>query len=258
MLRAVSVANRWAGALLVAMALQPLPVHAAEVLVAVAANFVAPLNALESEFEAGSGHTLKTAIGSTGKLYAQVVKGAPFDVMLAADEARPRRLEAEGHAVAGSRFTYAVGRLALWSRDANRIGADGSAALKAGDIRRVAMANPDLAPYGLAALQTLQSLGLATVLADRIVMGENIGQVFAMVGTGNADLGFVAMSSLLSATPSAGGSYWMVPAHLHDPIRQDAVLLRHGAQNSAAVAFLNFLKSPRARATMARHGYGTE
>jgi molybdate transport system substrate-binding protein len=247
------------GCLLAALLLAlPAPANAAQALVAVAANFAVPLETLRATFERDSGHRLSVAIGSTGKLYAQIVHGAPFDVMLAADRERPRRLEAEGHAVAGSRLTYALGRLALWSRDVGRIGADGAAVLRAGKFRRLAMANPDLAPYGAAARQALMALGLYDALRSRIVLGENIGQTFAMVATGNAELGFVALSSLREPDNAAGGSHWLVPAEFHEPIRQDAVLLVHGADNPAAQAFLAYLKSPAAQPLIVRFGYGVE
>lgn len=246
------------GLAMAAVLMSAWPAAAATVLVAVAANFAVPLQSLQIEFERASGHELKIAIGSTGKLYAQIVKGAPFDVMLAADQERPQRLEAEGHAVAGSRFTYATGRLALWSRDRRLFGENGYRALTQGRFRRLAMANPKLAPYGLAAQQTLEALGYAKRFADRIVLAENIGQAFAMVNTGNAELGFVAMSSLLSSKAPVGGSRWPVPARLYSPIRQDAVLLRHGADSEAAIAFMSFLASPGVRSTIARFGYGSE
>lgn len=231
--------------------------HAAETaLVAVAANFSDAMAQLEPAFEAESGHALTVTTGSTGKLYAQIVHGAPFDVLLAADRARPAKLEAEGHAVAGSRFTYAVGRLVLWSPDPARVAPGGIVALEEGAFRALAIANPDLAPYGQAARETLAALGLEDALRNRIVMGENVGQAFALVATGNAELGFVALSSLRHARTNRAGSRWDVPADLHAPIRQDAVLLVRARENPTARAFLKFLRSDAARATIARLGYG--
>lgn len=234
------------------------PAAAETALIAVAANFAVPLDALRPDFERAYGHELKIAIGSTGKLYAQIVKGAPFDVMLAADQARPRKLEREGHVVSGSRFTYATGRLALWSRNANLAGDDVAAVLREAKFRRLAMANPELAPYGLAARQTLEALRMGGRFKDKIVMAENIGQTFAMVSTGNAEAGFVALSSLLTPGVRITGRHWPVPPRLHQPIRQDAVLLRHGDGNPAAIDFLAFLKTPKAGAVIARFGYGTD
>jgi molybdate transport system substrate-binding protein len=244
--------------LTVASPLAPSPAHADEALVAVAANFAEVVEKLEAMFEASSGHTLTTTTGSTGKLYAQITKGAPFDVLLAADQARPAKLEAGGFAVAGSRFTYAVGRLSLWSPDPERIGADGLATLRAADFDHLAIANPDLAPYGRAARQMLTSFALWDALAPRIVMGENVGQTFSMVATGNAELGLVAKSYAISARNQQPGSRWDVPADAHDPIRQDAVLLQADADNAAAAAFLAFLHSDEARAAIESFGYVVE
>jgi molybdate transport system substrate-binding protein len=234
------------------------PAAAEEAVVAVAANFAEVVERLEERYERGSGHTLTVVVGSTGKLYAQIAHGAPFDVLLAADQARPRRLEAEGLAVAGSRFTYATGRLALWSREPGRVGGDGAATLRQGELRLLAIANPALAPYGEAARQTLESLGLWEQLEDRLVMGETVGQAYALVASGNAELGFVALSYLRSPRHPAAGNRWEVPARLHAPIRQDAVLLAHAAGNPAARGFLAFLRGDGARAIVESYGYGVE
>ena len=227
-------------------------------LIAVAANFAEIAGALEEAFEGQSPHDVTVTTGSTGKLYAQIVKGAPFDVFLSADRARAARLEDEGHAVAGSRFTYAVGRLTLWSAHEDRISDNGPAVLGEDDFRALAIANPELAPYGLAARQTLENLGLLDAVSDRIVMGENIGQAFSMVATGNAELGFIALSYVMSPRNETPGSWWAVPADLHDPIRQDAVLTARGAENAAARAFLDFLKSDEAGELIERYGYAIE
>lgn len=229
-----------------------------EAVVAVAANFSEVAERLAKDFERESGHKLTFVAGSTGKLHAQIVNGAPFDAFLAADQESPGRLEKEGLAVAGSRFTYATGRLTLWSREPGRVGRDGAATLRQGKFRLLAMANPALAPYGAAAKQTLESLDLWASVKDRIVMGETIGQAHALVASGNAELGFVALSSVLSPRNEIKGSRWDVPAHLHAPIRQDAVLLARSAGNAAARGFLGFLRSAKAKPLMATYGYGVE
>lgn len=229
-----------------------------EAVVAGAANFMEVAERLEADFERASGHTLTFVAGSTGKLYAQIAHGAPFDAFLSADRERPERLEKEGLAVAGSRFTYATGRLTLWSSEPGRVGSDGAATLRRGDFRRLAIANPDLAPYGAAARQTLENLGLWERFEGRIVMGQTIGQAHAMVASGNAELGFVALSSVLSPRNETEGSRWDVPPRLHAPIHQDAVLLAKGAGNPAARGFLDFLRSEKAKSVIRSHGYRTE
>lgn len=228
-------------------------VRAQEATVAIAANFAEPMAKLQALFEQQSGHELRLVVGSTGKLYAQITQGAPFDVLLAADRERPERLQAEGFAVADSRFTYALGRLTLWSADPGLI--EGEKALRAGTFRHLAIANPKLAPYGLAAKQTLEALGLWQDLRPKVVQGENVGQTFQMVLTGNAELGLVALSYVTSERNATPGSRWDVPADLHEPIRQDAVLLQRGADNPAARAFLAFLRQPEAQAVIERFGY---
>lgn len=232
-------------------------VMADEALVAVAANFKDVVDTLVPRFEQQSGHELRVSIGSTGQFYSQIVQGAPFDVFLAADQERPARLEREHRAVAGSRFTYAIGRLTLWSPDPGRIAGDGAATLERGDFRRLAIANPELAPYGTAAIAVLESLGLEERLRPKIVMGEDVGQAFGLVATGNVELGFVPLSYVLAPQNERPGSRWDVPAELYSPIRQDAVLLEHGADNAAARAFLQFLAGDEARAEIERRGYGT-
>lgn len=221
-------------------------------LAAVASNFVVPAEVLAAEFERDTGHTVSIAAGSTGKLYAQVIQGAPFDVLLAADEWRPERLEREGRAVPGSRFTYAIGLLTLWSPSPDAFGHDPVGYLRTGHLRRLAIANPDLAPYGIAARQVLEHLGLQDHMADRMVFAENVGQAHAMVDTGNADAGFLARAQVFGRP----GSHWHVPSAMHAPIEQQAVLLERAADNAAATGFLAFLRSEAARAAMARAGYG--
>ena len=230
-------------------------VSADEALVAAAANFAEVLTEVERAFEANHPHRLSVAVGATGKLYAQIRHGAPFDVLLAADRERPMLLERDGLAVPGSRRTYAIGRLTLWSADPKRLEGDVRTLLAAGSFRRLAMANPDLAPYGAAAREVLAGFGLYAALRQKIVTAENIGQAYAMVATGNAEIGFVAASGLRSTD---AGSRWEVPADLHAPIRQDALLLARAEHNIAARAFLDFLWTDPARAIISRYGYGVE
>jgi molybdate transport system substrate-binding protein len=236
----------------------PSPAAAEEALIAVAANFSEVIEKLEADFEAAGEHDITIATGSTGKLYAQIKNGAPFDILMAADRHRPALLEEEGLAVAGSRFTYAVGRLTLWSADPGLVAENGAETLRAGAFRKLAIANPDLAPYGEAARETLEALGLYDALESKIVLGENIGQTHALVATGNAELGFVALSYVLSPRNEFPGSRWDVPRELHAPIRQDAVLLTRAADNAAGLAFLEYLKSEGARSVIESFGYLTD
>jgi len=229
--------------------------HAGQVRVAVAANFVGTLNELGKAFHASSGNTLLISAGSTGKLCAQISNGAPFDVLLAADVAHPQRLEQEGLAVPGSRFTYARGQLALWSRDPKRVDDKGKV-LHTDSFRHLAIANPLTAPYGAAAQQALQHLGLWETLTPRLVRGEDIGQTLQFVQSGNAELGFVALAQIQQLKAGARGSWWLVPAEFYDPIEQQAVLLAHAKDNIAARAFLTFLQSRQAREIIQASGYG--
>jgi len=261
MVRLFSCALRRAGLAILAAIIAltaPSAARADEATVAVAANFAEVIEELETMFEAATDHALTVTTGSTGKLYAQIKNGAPFDVLLAADQARPERLEAEGDAVPGSRFTYAIGRIVLWSLNPDAVAADGVETLEGGDFDNLAIANPDLAPYGLAAKQTLQHYGLWDALSGKIVMGQNIGQTFSMVATGNAPLGFVAKSYVLSPRNDQPGSRWDVPTEAYEPIRQDAVMLKRAADNPAAQAFADFLRSDNARAVIERFGYAVE
>jgi molybdate transport system substrate-binding protein len=224
--------------------------------VAVATNFLDTARDLETAFEAESGFDVTLSAGSTGQIYSQITNGAPYHVFLAADQARPRRLVDAGYAFQGMRFTYATGRLVLWSPDSEAIAVDGGEdILRAGAFNRLAIANPDLAPYGAAARQSLGELGLAGILEDKTVTGQNVGQAFALVASGNADLGLVAFSQVLSLPEDEQGSSWTVPQSLYDPIRQDAVLLMRGSDKDAAYAFMSFLRSGEAQAIMAEHGY---
>jgi molybdate transport system substrate-binding protein len=233
-------------------------VQAETALVAAASNFAEASARIADDFEAETGHQIKVSVGSTGKLYAQIRAGAPFDVLLAADQMSPEKLAADGLAVAESRFTYAIGRLTLWSADPKRVAGDPKTLLANPAIRAIAIANPALAPYGLAARQALQKLGVWQQLNARIVTAENVGQAFALTATGNAELGFVARPLLESRRGKAlGGSRWEVPVQLHAPIRQDAVLLKRAETNKAARDFLAFLRGAKARAIMAQLGYNS-
>lgn len=248
------------GAVLIAFALSlvPLAVQAETALAAVAANFAGTAEALLPGFRAATGHDLELTTGSTGKLYAQIGAGAPFDMMLSADADTPVRLLADGLAVEGSVFTYAVGQLTLWSADADLIGEGGAAVLEDPDLRFLAIANPDLAPYGAAAREALTGLGLWDEIQPKIVMGQNIGQTHSMVASGAAEIGFVALSAVLTPDNENVGSRWDVPQDFYSPIRQNAVLLNHGAENAAAEAFLDYLQTPEAAVVIARFGYATE
>jgi molybdate transport system substrate-binding protein len=233
------------------LALVSATAHAGEVLVAVASNFAAPMQKIAAAFESGTGHRAKLALGATGAFATQIRNGAPFDVLLAADEATPQRLEQEALAVRGSRFTYALGRLVLWSAKAGVVDGQGEV-LKRGNFDRISIANPKLAPYGQAAIETMQHLGVYGRLQPKIVQGENISQAWQFVASGNAPLGFVALSQVTQGQ----GSSWVVPAGLHAPLKQDAVLLVHGKDNEAAAALLEFLKGGDARGIMRAYGYG--
>jgi len=229
--------------------------QAGEVHVAVASNFISPLKAIARHFEQETGHRVVVIPGSTGKLYAQVKNGAPFDLLLAADDLRPRLLEEEGLAVPGSRFTYAIGQLTLWSPDAKQVQGEGAKIFKNKNFNFLAMANPKGAPYGRAALQTLKKLGVWDQVRGWIVQGENIGQTFQFVATGNAELGFVALSQVLDPKNKLKGSRWDVPTDLHEPIAQDLVLLKRGAGNPAAIALLDFIRGATARKIIKSYGY---
>lgn len=228
---------------------------AGEVQVAVASNFVSPLKVIKAQFEKATGHRILIISGSTGKLFAQVKHGAPFDLLLAADAMRPRILEEEGFAVPGSRFTYAMGRLTLWSANPNQIHGEGAEIFQHQTFNHLAMANPKTAPYGRAALQTLKNLGVWEQVRGKIVQGENIGQAFQFLATGNAALGFVALSLALDPKNKIKGSRWDVPSNLYDPIYQDLVLLKRAQDNPAALALMNFIHGPAARKTIADYGY---
>jgi molybdate transport system substrate-binding protein len=230
------------------------PASAEQVLVAVAANFIPPFRELAVEFEATTGHTIRVVAGSTGNFYAQIKNGAPFDVFFSADVERPTLLEEEGLAVKGSRLTYAIGRLVLWSPDPSLVQSERT--LSSETFKHLAIANPKTAPYGAAAMQTMQKLGIWETVQPRIVMGENLGQTLGFIESGNAELGFVALSQVLDSKLKTKGSRWNVPTDLHQPIKQDVVLLEKGKTNQAAKALLEFSRSPQAQAIIERYGYG--
>lgn len=228
--------------------------HGETVRVAVAANFAPTMDALVARFETAGGgeHDVLVSVASTGSHYAQIVNGAPFDVFFAADRRRPERLERDGVAVAGTRFTYAVGRLALWSTNSELVDAEGRV-LESGRFRHLAIANPELAPYGRAAREVLRGRGLWETLQSKLVRGQDVGQTYSFVHTRNAELGFVAYSQLGRPGRDAGGSYWLVPESLHAAIEQQAVLLE---ETPGARAFVEFVHSAEARAIIGGYGYG--
>ncbi len=228
------------------------PTWADDVRVAVATNFAGAMDALVAAFEAQSEHTVLVSSGSTGSHYAQIKNGAPFEVFFAADAERPGMLEREGIALAGSRFRYAVGRLVLWSAQSGYVDADG-AVLATGNYRHLAIANPGLAPYGSAARDVLRTRGLWANVQTRLVQGQDIGQTYSFVATGNAELGFIALAQIERPGRRVAGSYWLVPESLHEPIEQYAVLLR---DTPGARAFVEFVKTEEARAIIRNYGYG--
>jgi molybdate transport system substrate-binding protein len=228
-----------------------------EAQIAVAANFTAPMKAIIQMFEDDTDHAVKASYGSTGKLYAQIKNGAPFEALLAADRQRPELLEEERVGVTGTRFTYAIGTLVLWSAQSGVV-EDGPALLKANAFNKLAIANPKLAPYGEASMQTLDALGVKAAIEPKLVMGENIAQTYQFVDTGNAALGFVALSQVMEGGEITKGSGWVVPGDLHAPIRQDAVILERGADNPAVTALFEYLKGEKAKAVIHDFGYQTE
>lgn len=230
-----------------------LPALADQVPVAVAANFTAPMQKIAAEFEKDTGHQVVASYGATGKFYAQIRNGAPFEILLAADDETPARLVKENAAVAGSQFTYAIGKLVLWS--AKPVIVDGAGeVLKQGGFEHIALANPKLAPYGAAAVAAMKALGVYDSLQPKFVTAENIGQTYQFVSSGNALLGFVALSQVLK-DGRIEGSAWVVPAKLYPPIRQDAVILDKGRGRPAAEALMKYLKGDQAKAVIRSYGY---
>jgi molybdate transport system substrate-binding protein len=228
--------------------------RAGEVQVAVAGNLAPVIERIAGAFARDTGHRAIVALGSTGKFYAQIRHGAPFEVLLAADDETPARLESEGLAVADSRFTYAIGRLVLWSASEGVVDGRGDI-LRQPARMRLAIANPSTAPYGLAAIETLRSLGVLESWKPHFVTADSIGQAFQFASSGNAPIGFVALSQVAEDGRVARGSGWIVPGRLHESLRQDAVLLKTGANNPAATAFLVYLRGNAARAILRRAGY---
>lgn len=236
------------------LALNAAHAQGAEVQVAVAANFSAPMQRIAAEFEKDTGHRALLAFGSTGRFHAQIRNGAPFQLLLSADADTPAQLESEGHGVPGTRFTYATGRLVLWSAQTGVVDDQGDILRKPGN-QRLAIADPKLAPYGKAAVETLTRLGLYAALEPRFVQGESIAQAFQFVSTGNAPMGFVALSQVMVDGRIGKGSAWVVPGHLHAPIRQDAMVLSAGRGNAAAAALQVYLQGDKARAIIRSYGY---
>ena len=229
-------------------------VQGGEVQVAVAANFAGPMQQIAAEFAKDTGHKAVLSFGATGKFYAQIVNGAPFEVLLAADDTTPAKLEKDNNAVAGSRFTYAIGKLVLWSATPDFVDAKGEV-LKNGHFKHLSIANPKTAPYGTAAIETLQKLKALEAVQAKLVQGENIAQTLQFISTGNAELGFVALSQVFKDGKISRGSAWIVPDHLHEPIYQDAAILAKGKDNPVAGALLAYLKSEKARAIIKSFGY---
>jgi molybdate transport system substrate-binding protein len=227
---------------------------ATDVQVAVASNFAHPMQRIAEEFAKDTGHHAVIVTGATGTFFAQIETGAPFEVLLAADRTTPDRLAADGFAIAESRFTYAFGVLVLWSPKPGYVDAAG-AVLRKGAFRHLAIANPKVAPYGVAAVEALDSLGLLDATRPKLVQGETVAQAFQFVASGNAELGFVALSQVAAPDAPVAGSYWTVPARLHTPIQQDAILLQRGARSPAAVALLDYLKASKARDIIRSYGY---
>lgn len=235
---------------MVAPAMAARPANAAQANVAVAANFTDAANEIQAVFARSTGHEAVLSFGATGQLYTQISQGAPFDVFLAADDERPALAVSEGCGVDGSVFTYAIGQLVLYSADAS--GVVGAETLRAGEFQKLAIANPSTAPYGRAAVEAMKALGAFDSLETKIVHGQSIAQAFQFVETGNAELGFVALGQV---SQMGSGSRWIVPQEYYGPIKQDAVLLKRGEDNEAAIAFLEFLKSEEATAIIRKFGY---
>ena len=229
------------------------PALAEQVLVAVAANFVPSFREVAMEFEKTTGHTVQVASGSSGAFFTQIKNGAPFDVFFSADAERPKLLEEAGLGVMGSRFTYAIGRLVLWSPDPSLI--KGEDTLRSEKFKHLAIADPKTAPYGVAAKQAMQKLGVWETVQPRIVLGESLGQTMSFVESGNAEVGFLALSQVMDPKMKGRGGRWDVPVNLHEPIRQDVVLLAKGKDNPAAKALMEFMGGQQATAIIERYGY---
>ncbi len=229
-------------------------VNAAEVQVAVAANFAGPMQKIATEFEKDTGHKALLSFGASGQFYAQIKNGAPFEVFLSADDEKPAQLEKDGSAIGGTRFTYAIGKLVLWSSKPGFVDDKGNILEKA-SFSHLAIANPKTAPYGAAAMEVLKARGLTEALAPKAVQGENISQTYQFVATGNAELGFVALSQVFKDGKISDGSAWLVQENLYSAIRQDAVVLSKGKANAAVDALMSYLKSDKTKAIIRSYGY---
>ena len=231
--------------------------RAEQALVAVAANFSAPMQQIALAFQKDTGHQLRLSFGATGGIYAQIKNGGPFDVFLSADQLTPQKIEAEGLGVPQTRFTYATGQLVLWSKQDGLVDDKGQV-LRSKNIQRIALANPKLAPYGAAALEAMTQLGLLDELKPKLVQGDNIAQTYQFVSTQNAQLGFVALSQVFADGKITSGSGWVLPSSLYKPILQDAILLKNGKDNSAAKALMLYMKGDKAKEMIKRFGYLTD
>ncbi|PCK08598.1 MAG: molybdate ABC transporter substrate-binding protein [Alteromonadaceae bacterium] len=239
---------------LLVLSILPHVSRAESIHIAAASNFTGAMKALVAEFEQASGHKVHVSFGSSGKFYAQIMHGAPFQIFFSADQAKPKALEKSGLSVSGTRFTYAIGALALWSSKPGFIDSEGRR-LRNGNFNKLALANPKLAPYGIAAIEVLESLKLKQNTRSKWVQGENIAQTYQFISTGNADLGFISLAQIRQKNQSTPGSVWIIPTTLHEPIRQDAVLLKRGEKNRAAQELLKFIRSEQAQTIIKSHGY---
>jgi molybdate transport system substrate-binding protein len=226
----------------------------ATVLVAVAANFSKPMTEIVSQFEKATGHSVKLSFGSSGKFVSQLENGGPFEVLLSADEKGPEKLEQAGLTVPNTRFVYALGKLVLWSSKPNFVDDKGKI-LMTSNFKHLALADPKVAPYGAAAIDVLKKMKLLEKLQPLFVQGENIAQTYQFISTANAELGFLALSQVIENGKIVGGSSWIIPDNLHAPIRQGAVLMKIGAENPAAHALIDYLKSIPALAIIKKYGY---
>jgi molybdate transport system substrate-binding protein len=240
-------------ATLIVMAGLQTSARAADVSVAVAANFTEPSKEIAQAFQTKTGNKAVLSFGATGQFYTQITQAAPFQVFLSADQSTPKKLVDEGRAAADSLFTYAIGKIVLFSTNATLV--QGEQTLRTAKFAKIAIANPTAAPYGTAAIEAMKALGVYDALSSKVVQGSNINQTYEFVDTGNAELGFVALSQVIGRKD---GSRWLVPANLYSPIRQDAVLLGNGSNSDAAKAFLAFLKGPEAAAVIEKFGYATK
>ena len=240
--------------LMLAVLLSASNVLAEQVLVAVASNFAKPMEEIATEFKKATGHNAELSFGASGKFVAQIENGAPFQVFLSADEKKPEKLTKSGFAIVGTQFTYALGKLVLWSAKPSYVDAEGKV-LSMGNFKHLAIADPKLAPYGIAALEVLKGMGLTERVQTLLVLGENISQTQQFISTGNAELGFIALSQVIKDGKIGEGSGWVIPSDKYEPIRQDAVLLKTGVDNLAAKALLDFLKSDKALVIIKKYGY---